>query len=65
MVTMILISSAAMITGIVGSFVIWRFDAHRADEIEQTPMTPVPVAPVALSQRRTTSSSPSLSDPRA
>ncbi|MCW2833611.1 MAG: hypothetical protein JWN68_1564 [Nocardioides sp.] len=42
MVTMILISTAAMLTGIVGSFVIWRFDAHRADEIEQTPMSVVP-----------------------
>ncbi|HXH78963.1 hypothetical protein [Nocardioides sp.] len=44
MITMILISSAAMLTGIVGSFVIWRFDAHRADEIEQTV---VPIRPAA------------------
>lgn len=44
MTTMILISSVAMLTGIIGSFVIWRFDAHRADEIEQTV---VPIRPAA------------------
>ena len=45
MITMIFISSVAMLTGIVGSFVIWRFDAHRADEIKRTP---VRVGPAAL-----------------
>jgi ABC-type Mn2+/Zn2+ transport system permease subunit len=45
MTTMILISSVAMLVGIVGSFLIWRFDALRADEIEHAV---VPVAPAAL-----------------
>lgn len=44
MTTMILISSLAMAAGIIGSLVIWRFDARRADEIEQTPVPAVPVA---------------------
>ncbi len=47
MTTMILISSAAMLVGIVGSFLIWRFDALRADEIEHTI---VPVTPAALAK---------------
>lgn len=34
MTTMILISTVAMLVGIVGSFIIWRADAVRADEIE-------------------------------
>lgn len=39
MTTMIFISSVAMLVGIVGSFVIWRMDALRADEIEhETPV---------------------------
>lgn len=41
MSTMIFISSVAMLVGIVGSFVIWRMDASRAEEIEHTtPATP-------------------------
>ena len=47
MITMILISSVAMLVGIVGSFVIWRFDALRAEEIEHAR---VPVDPAALSR---------------
>ena len=47
MTTMILISSVAMLVGIVGSFLIWRFDAHRADEIEHAR---VPADRAALSQ---------------
>ncbi|MEO5662075.1 MAG: hypothetical protein ABIR39_02220 [Nocardioides sp.] len=42
MTTMILISSVAMLVGIVGSFVIWRMDASRADEIDHSP---APVRP--------------------
>jgi hypothetical protein len=45
MFTMFLISSAAMAIGIIGSFVIWRLDARRADEIEQMPAR---VGPTAL-----------------
>ena len=41
MTTMIFISSVAMLVGIVGSFVIWRMDASRAEEIEHE----VPVRP--------------------
>jgi ABC-type Mn2+/Zn2+ transport system permease subunit len=48
MTTMILISSVAMLVGIVGSFLIWRFDALRADEIEHTV---VPTDAAALSKR--------------
>lgn len=33
MFTMIFISSAALLVGIVGSIVIWRMDARRAEEI--------------------------------
>ncbi|WP_165807259.1 hypothetical protein [Nocardioides currus] len=35
--TMILISSVAILVGIVGCAVIWRMDASRADEIERQP----------------------------
>lgn len=44
MVTMILISSVAMLVGIVGSFVIWRMDASRAEEIDHSsaPVGPTP-----------------------
>lgn len=41
MTTMIFISSVAMLVGIVGSFVIWRMDASRAEEIAHE----VPVRP--------------------
>ena len=44
MITMILISSVAMLVGIVGSIFIWRFDALRADEIEHAPASARPVA---------------------
>jgi hypothetical protein len=37
MVTVILISTAAILVAIVGCAVIWRMDALRADEIEHTP----------------------------
>lgn len=37
MVSVILISTAAIIVAIVGCAVIWRMDALRADEIEHTP----------------------------
>ena len=41
MTTMIFISTVAMLVGIVGSFVIWRMDASRAEEIEhETPVRP-------------------------
>lgn len=46
MTTMILISSVAMLVGIVGSFFIWRLDASRAEEVKHRPLT---VAPVAIS----------------
>lgn len=36
MVSVILISTAAIIVAIVGCAVIWRMDALRADEIEHT-----------------------------
>ena len=34
MVSVILISTVAILVAIVGSFVIWRMDAARAEEIE-------------------------------
>lgn len=34
MVSMILISTVAILVAIVGCFVIWRMDAARAEEIE-------------------------------
>ena len=37
MVSVILISTAAILVAIVGCAVIWRMDALRADEIERTP----------------------------
>lgn len=37
MVSVVLISTAAIIVAIVGCAVIWRVDALRADEIEHTP----------------------------
>ena len=37
MVSVILISTAAILVAIVGCAVIWRMDALRADEIEHTP----------------------------
>ncbi|MBD3924171.1 hypothetical protein IEZ26_06025 [Nocardioides cavernae] len=37
MVSVILISTAALLVAIVGCAVIWRMDALRADEIEHTP----------------------------
>lgn len=40
MVSVILISTAAILVAIVGCAVIWRLDALRADEIEQTPPAP-------------------------
>ncbi|GGD26941.1 hypothetical protein [Nocardioides daphniae] len=40
MVTMVFISSVALLVGIVGSIVIWRFDAQRAEEIAHTPAMP-------------------------
>nr|WP_300048616.1 hypothetical protein [uncultured Nocardioides sp.] len=36
MLAMILISTAAILVAIVGCAVIWRMDALRADEIENT-----------------------------
>lgn len=38
--TMILISVVAIIVAIVGSFVIWRLDVARADEIERPAASP-------------------------
>lgn len=53
MFVMILISSTAVLVGIVGSIVIWGMDAHRAEEIEHprdaTPARPA-LAPVASTQ---------------
>lgn len=40
MVTMVFISSVALLVGIIGSVVIWRFDAQRAEEIAHTPALP-------------------------
>ena len=40
MVSVILISTAAILVAIVGCAVIWRMDALRADEIEHTPPPP-------------------------
>ncbi|MCY4727972.1 hypothetical protein NYO98_16940 [Nocardioides sp. STR2] len=37
MVSVILISTAAILVAIVGCAVIWRMDMLRADEIEHTP----------------------------
>lgn len=37
MVSVVLISTAAILVAIVGCAVIWRMDALRADEIEHTP----------------------------
>ena len=46
MVSVILISTAAIIVAIVGCAVIWRMDALRADEIEHTrPPAPRPATP--------------------
>lgn len=45
MLTMILISSGALLVGIIGSITIWGMDAVRANEIEETP---APVEPEAL-----------------
>ena len=45
MITMIIISSGALLVGIIGSIAIWGMDAVRANEIEETP---VPVEPEAL-----------------
>jgi len=42
MVSVILISTAAILVAIVGCAVIWRMDALRADEIEHTPPPPPP-----------------------
>ncbi len=59
MVTVILISSVAILVAIVGCFVIWRMDAARAEEVDhQTPRpaprpqleaTPAPAATRSLS----------------
>lgn len=43
MVSVIIISTAAILVAIVGCAVIWRMDMLRADEIEHTP--PAPPAP--------------------
>ena len=45
MVTMVLISSTAILVGIIGCLVIWGLDAVRADEIER-PKPALAVAPV-------------------
>lgn len=37
MLTVILISTVAIIVAIVGCFVIWRLDASRAEEIDNEP----------------------------
>lgn len=50
MVTMILISSVAILVGLVGSAVIWGLDVMRADEIEHAAAKPVPIRP-ALEHR--------------
>lgn len=48
--TMILISSVAILVGLVGSAVIWGLDVLRADEIEHAAAAPVAARP-ALDQR--------------
>ena len=45
MVTMVLISSTAILVGIIGCLVIWGLDALRADEINR-PKPALVVAPV-------------------
>jgi hypothetical protein len=40
MVSVILISTAAILVAIVGCAVIWRMDALRAEEIRHTPPAP-------------------------
>lgn len=45
MITMIVISSVAVLVAVLGSALIWGWDALRADEIEHAavrPTTPVP-----------------------
>lgn len=42
MVSVIVISTAAILVAIVGCAVIWRMDALRADEIERTPPPELP-----------------------
>lgn len=55
MTVMILISSTAILVGIVGCLVIWGLDAVRADEIERpkpalvvVPVLPAAAAPQAI-----------------
>jgi hypothetical protein len=55
MVSVILISTAAIIVAIVGCAVIWRMDALRADEIEHTPPPERPRALDAADAPRPTS----------
>ena len=53
MVTMILISTTALLVGIVGCIVIWGLDARRADDIERPRVAPavVPVLPAEAAKR--------------
>ena len=46
MVSVVLISTAAILVAIVGCAVIWRMDALRADEIEHTPPPEPPRTPI-------------------
>lgn len=49
MFTMIFISSVALFVGVLGSALIWRFDALRADEIEHPPVPAIDRAALAQS----------------
>lgn len=48
----ILLSSAAILTAIVGCALIWGFDVARAREIQRTVPQPVPVPVLPAAQRR-------------
>ncbi len=47
MVTVVLISTVAIIVAVVGCFFIWRLDASRAEEVEHT-SPPRPTAAPAV-----------------
>ena len=54
MVTMVLISSTAVLVGIIGCLVIWGLDATRADEIERPKpaLATVPALPAVAADPR-------------
>lgn len=52
--TVVLIGTVAIVVAIVGCFFIWRLDASRADEVEQT--APQRTTPSGEARRVTTTS---------